>query len=104
MQTLLTGQVGIFFFADDGLLLHTRPLSGAHPYGDFLNYPFSHDAIWEHHHRAKYGVDFDYYPRGRVIYNRVASCYILYYDACIGKEVAEFAARKRALIAGGTGE
>ena len=61
--------VGIFFVVKGNLLLHNCSLDNAEKYGDFLNYPKSHMEIWDEYYYSKYKVDFDYYPRGRIIYN-----------------------------------
>ena len=78
------GHVGLFFVADGKMLLHTCTLSDGETYSDFINYPESHDAVWQREYAHKYGVDFDYYPRGRVVFNRTTGIYTLYQDPCIG--------------------
>lgn len=83
----LIGRVGIFFFADGNLLLHTCPLADALPYGDFLNYPLSHDDVWIKHYQAQYKVDFDYWPRGRIIYNTKENAYTVFYDSCMAQQI-----------------
>lgn len=70
-------------------MLHTCFLEEAEVYGDFLNYTYSHYEIWEKHYREKYQVDFDFYPRGRIVYNKKNNQYILYYDKCIENEAKE---------------
>lgn len=55
----------------------------AEKYGDFLNYPESHMEVWEKNYAKKYGVDFDFFPRGRVVYNLKEDCYYIYHDRCI---------------------
>jgi hypothetical protein len=89
----LNGYVGLFFVADDGLLLHACSLAAGEPYGDFVNYTESHDAVWRREYFNKYHVDFDYFPRGRIIYNRVADKYKIFYDACANIEANEIYAR-----------
>jgi len=81
--------VGIFFCVNGKTLLHTCSLDDASHYGDFLNYPLSHDAVWSKYYQGTYGVDFDYWPRGRIIYNIAEEKFILYYDACAEKEAVE---------------
>lgn len=78
--------VALFFCVNGKLLLHSVPLEKAEPYGDFLNYPYSHDLVWEKCHRSTFPVDFDYYPRGRVIYNRAEDSFIIYHDRCITEQ------------------
>ena len=60
----------LFFFAEGGLLFHSCSIDGAEEYGNFKNYPHSHNHIWQKHYAKSYGVDFDYFPRGRVIYRK----------------------------------
>ena len=79
--------VGIFFVVNNRLLLHSCSLEEAEKYGDFLNYPKSHMDIWEEFYYKKYRVDFDFYPRGRIIYNIKEQTYYIYYDKCIEKDI-----------------
>ena len=83
----LSDCAGIFFSAGSELLLHLCSFEKASRYGEFLNYPISHDDIWETLYQKKYHVDFDYYPRGRIIYSCSDDRYIIYYDKC-AKNVA----------------
>ena len=87
----LAGKVGLFFMADGKLLLHTCTLEEAQPYGDFLNYPHSHDDIWYKQYQHTYHVDFDYWPRGRIIYNTETQTYSLFYDGCMMDTAKEMA-------------
>lgn len=73
----------LFFYVEGELLFHGCSLDEGEPYGDFLNYPHSHQKIWLKHYRPKYCVDFDYYPRGRVVYRKTDNSYLIYYDKCI---------------------
>lgn len=79
----MVNRVGIFFCVEGKLLLHSCSLEDAAPYGDFLNYPMSHDEVWARNYQHRFKVDFDYWPRGRVIYNRAENKYLLYYDQCM---------------------
>lgn len=89
MPDSLDNQVGLFFIVCNDLLLHSCEFAESEPYGDFLNYPLSHDEIWRGNYQKKYHVDFDYYPRGRIVYNKSEQRYILYYDGCIENEAKE---------------
>ena len=73
----------LFFYADGELLFHTCSFEAGEPYGDFVNYPCSHYKIWEKYYESKYFVEFDYYPRGRVVYRKTDDTYLIYYDKCI---------------------
>lgn len=81
----LDGQVGLFFTVGRQILIYACPLARAGRYGDFLNYPLSHDAVWEKTLRLRYNVDFDYYPRGRIVYNVPNDRYTIYHDRCCEK-------------------
>jgi len=81
----------LFFFLKNKMLLHTCALDEAQKYGDFLNYPYSHDRVWMKLYRKRYNVDFDYYPRGRIIYNISMDRYTLFYDGCIEDEAKRLA-------------
>ena len=82
----LDGRVGLFFVVNGLLLLHTCTFEEAESNGDFLNYPDSHDNIWQNNYTHIYQVDFDYCPRGRIVYNRVKNHYLLYHDNCIADD------------------
>ncbi|MBQ9915552.1 MAG: hypothetical protein IJO50_05335 [Clostridia bacterium] len=73
----------LFFWVRGRLLWHGCTLQEAENYGDFLNYPQSHDRVWEQHCAKTYRVDFDYYPRGRVVYRKTDSTFLIYYDKCM---------------------
>ena len=60
--------VGIFFYCEKTLELFTLD---------------SHDEIWEKYLRLKYVKDYDYYPRGRIIYNKKEKKFWIYRDKCI---------------------
>ncbi len=79
----LEKQVCLFFFVEDRFMIHSCPLNAAESYGVFLNYPHSHDRIWHKYYKSKYNVDFDYYPRGRVVYRKTDDTYLIYYDKCM---------------------
>lgn len=73
----------LFFCVNGTLLFHGCALESAEPYGPFLNYPYSHDKVWRRCYGLKYKVDFDYYPRGRVVYRKTDDTYLIYYDVCM---------------------
>ena len=75
----------LFFCVDGNLLFHGCTLEAAEPYGDFFNYPNSHYKIWQKYYAHKYKVDFDYYPRGRVVYRKTDDTYLIYYDKCMAR-------------------
>lgn len=75
--------IGLFFYVDGEFLLSTCSLHEAEKYGDFLNYPDSHDNIWQMKYATKYMVDFDYFPRGRIVYRISDATYLIYFDNCL---------------------
>ena len=79
----LDGRVGLFFVIDGELMLHICDLSDGEQYGDFINFPESHDAVWQREYSKKHQVDYDYYPRGCIIYNRLTGIYKIFYDSCV---------------------
>ena len=84
-------QVCLFFHVNGQFLIHGCDLSEAESYGDFLIYPGSHFEIWEKHYAEKHSVEFDFFPRGRVAYNRNKQEFQILYDRCIESEIHEFA-------------
>ena len=73
----------LFFYVNGEFLFHGCSLNKGELYGDFVNYPYSHYGIWEKNYKQKYHVDFDYYPRGRVVYRKTDNSYLIYYDKCM---------------------
>ena len=73
----------LFFYVKGKLLFHGCSIDEGEHYGDFINYPESHFDIWNQNYLNKYGVDFDYYPRGRVVYRKADDTFIIYYDKCM---------------------
>ena len=75
--------VNIFFYVKEKFLISKCRDAEAEKYGDFLNYPESHMEVWNKKYYDKYHVDFDFFPRGRVVYNVKEDCYYIYHDKCI---------------------
>lgn len=80
--------VGIFFFVDDNFTFSECSLSAAKSCGDYLIFPKSHRTVWESYEYLGYinndeKVDYDHYPRGRVVYRKTDDLFIIYYDKCI---------------------
>ena len=76
-------QVGLFFYVDGSLLWHGCALRDGEANEDFVNYPYSHMEIWDNCYLKKYQVDFDYYPRGRIVYRKTDDMFLVYHDSCI---------------------
>lgn len=83
-------QVCLFFCVDGEFLVHGCDLKDAEPYGDFLIYPKSHFEIWTSNYERQYGVDFDYFPRGRVAYCKRTGQFQVLYDRCLDDAIRDF--------------
>lgn len=79
--------IGLFFCVDGKFLIDKVSKDSAAVYGDFLINPRSHHDVWNKKYRRILGVDFDYYPRGRVTYRKSDDTYIVYCDKCIDEQV-----------------
>lgn len=80
------GHVGIFFYTAGQFLFHGCDLSGAEIYGGFKVYSRSHFEVWDDYYFKNYHVDYDYYPRGRIVYDTKTNKYLVYRDACIPED------------------
>lgn len=84
--------VGLFFFVNGNFAFTGCTLDEAEEYGDFLIYPESHFDVWDNYDtlsyvRNKRKVDYDYFPRGRVVYRKTDDLFIIYYDKCVEEEL-----------------
>lgn len=83
-----TPKVGIFFKVGTDIIIDAVPLSEGEPYGEAIqyggHYDFheSHAPSTPHEHRFK-AHDYDFYPRGRVVYFPKSSAFVLYTDPCL---------------------
>jgi hypothetical protein len=82
-------QVGIIYYIKNELFIDGTPVSMGEPYGDFLNHPTGHSQYWDMivkllvRHRGLLELkdfEYDYYPRGRVIYDKKKEEFIIYLD------------------------
>jgi len=82
-------QVGIFYVINSELYSDTTPTIEAEDLGDFKTHPIEHYKFWNllTRYALKKDIDtsYDFYPRGRVVYNKVKDHYILYLDRCLIK-------------------
>jgi len=86
----LLNQVCLFFYVNGECLIHGCNLDEAESYGDFLIYPSGHFDVWERDYAEKYGVDYDYYPRGRVAYHKPSETFRILHDRCLERSVLDF--------------
>ena len=80
--------VGLFFFIEGNFVFSGCPLNEADTYGDFLIYPEGHLEAWDsveslNSFEDGRKVDYDYYPRGRIVYRKTDDTFIIYYDKCV---------------------
>ncbi|MGN0635412.1 MAG: hypothetical protein ACI4I5_04240 [Acutalibacteraceae bacterium] len=78
----------VFFFVGDTILFHGCRLENGEDNGLFINHPQSHLEIWDRFYAKTYGVDFDYYPRGRILYRKKDETFLLYCDRCIDSRIS----------------
>lgn len=83
------GKVGIFFVVNKKILYEFIDIKNAEVYGEFKVYNGSHYEVWSEKYETIYKKSFDYFPRGRVVYNFEIDTYILYADKCINENVLE---------------
>jgi hypothetical protein len=75
--------IGLFFHVRGMLKTHTIPLEDAEDYGNFKTTSVSHDEVWQREFGRGMAVDFDYFPRGRVVYNKRTERYTVFIDKCL---------------------
>jgi hypothetical protein len=88
-----TGHVGIFWWIGDRLLAAGCSLADAEPADDWLDYQGGHAEHWDRWREAGatwlgrnnfpieiLSSEYDEHPRGRIVYDRRSSCYLLYAD------------------------
>jgi len=84
-------KVGVFFKVSGGFLIDAVSLEAGEPYGDAIEYGGHYNfhekcdpsTVQEHRFRLH---DYDYYPRGRVVYFPKKNVFILYIDPCLSKD------------------
>lgn len=89
-------EVGLFFFVDGNFAFSGCALTDAEKYGDFLVYPESHYDVWNRYESIVFAgkkgkVDYDYFPRGRIVYRKSDDTFIIYYDKCVEDELDRIA-------------
>lgn len=94
----MTGSVGIFWgIPEPGgswtILVDATSLAEAEPYGDFLTHPQGHYEVWTQWQKARTAPvasrfvsqaianhEYEFFPRGRIVYNTGTGSFILYAD------------------------
>jgi hypothetical protein len=82
-------RVGIFWIVDGELLIDSTLLSEAEEYDDFRIHPRDHISVWEtfqQNHTVPADIEYEEFPRGRVIYNTKTQRFRFLADKCILRE------------------
>lgn len=82
-------KVGIFWLVKGRLIFDSTPLDEAELYGDCKNHPRGHIDRWGQMQRAGLvspDIEYEVYPRGRVIFNVKTDKFLLLADRCILKK------------------
>lgn len=95
---IVTGSVGIFWgIPEPGgswiILVDAASLANAEPYGDFLTHPRGHYEVWTQWQKTRTAPvtnrfilqaiadhEYEFFPRGRIVYNTATRGFILYAD------------------------
>jgi hypothetical protein len=101
----MTGSVGIFWGipgSDDSwtILADATSLARAEPYGDFLTHPRGHYDVWTQWQKTRATSvvsrsilqaiadhEYEFFPRGRIVYNTRTGHFILYADRRLQQHV-----------------
>ena len=94
----MTGSVGIFWGIPElngswTILIDATSLAEAEPYGDFLTHPRGHYEVWSRWQKTRKAPvasrfmlqaivdnEYEFFPRGRIVYNFQTGEFILYAD------------------------
>lgn len=90
MTDMCEPEVGIFFIVGDELFRNSTPLSEAERSGDDTRiHPGNHRDFWEEMRRENSllsNVPYDFYPRGRVLFNEKEGRFWVYLDQTTRKD------------------
>lgn len=81
-----TPKVGIFWAVRGKLIVVGIPISEGKGYGEYVIYEPSHYDKWRELQMsgvAPRDCEYEEFPRGRVMFNRIADTYLLLADRCI---------------------
>lgn len=89
VSKLHEARVGAFYIVNGDILSNDTEVTRGDEYGDFVNYS-SHWDLWRAAQRAYpelRKVEYDTFPRGRVIYNKNTHKYTIYLDPKLNNEI-----------------
>lgn len=78
--------IGIFWLVEDHLIFDIGPVSAAERCGDMLTFHQTHASNWTVLQRIKGvapSVEYQQYPRGRVVFDLKTHVFKIYADCCI---------------------
>jgi hypothetical protein len=84
-------KVGIFFKIENECLIDAAPVTNGEPYGDAIQYGGHYDfhehlipaTLIERRFKAR---DYDFHPRGRVVFFPAKNLFRLYIDPCLTQD------------------
>ncbi|HEY9162856.1 MAG TPA: hypothetical protein VIS94_17400 [Desulfomonilia bacterium] len=85
-------KVGIIFSVEGQVLIDSTSVNEAEKTSDYIDHPRAHSEFWEALQEVclSEGIrhtitetDYDYYPRGRVVYSIKDRMFFVYLDRCI---------------------
>lgn len=84
-------KVGIFFKVSNDFLIDALPVDKGEPYGDAIQYSGHYDfhETLQPKTPAEFRFkshDYDFYPRGRVVYFKTSGTFTMYVDPCLTGE------------------
>lgn len=88
-RVLNESKVGAFFIVNGDILSNEVDVRDGESYGDFVNYS-SHWDLWraaQRYYPALKNIEYDTFPRGRVVYNSKTRKYIIYIDPKLNNEI-----------------
>lgn len=103
LGNIMTGSVGIFWGIPAPqhswtILVDATSLAEAEPYGEFLTHARGHYQVWSRWQKTRTPIvdrfilqaiadhEYEFFPRGRIVYNIVTGVFILYTDRRLQRE------------------
>lgn len=88
-RILNESKVGAFFIVNGSILSNEVNVRDGEEYGDYVNYS-SHWDLWKaaqkYYPELKH-IEYDTFPRGRVVFNKKTRKYIIYLDPKLNNEI-----------------
>jgi len=84
-------RVAIFWLVKGALIFDATPIDEAERYGDCKNHPRGHIDRWKQMQMAglvSRDVEYEQFPRGRIVFSMKTGTFLLLADRCILKKVS----------------